>query len=265
MDVAHNQVPLNQIYKTVATLQDHPIVAEYMDKMKSFASEKKFEKVMPNGTVKLRGRIYDDAVLCATPGLDFNNKTVCELGGRDGIFGSWLTQFASKVYVSDYFEEWGKGTAHDLGSFDHWSAIWQNAAPNPDRLICERQDITELTYPDNMFDVVVCTSVVEHIFPQKGHMGDMIAIREMARILKPGGFLLLSTDMTGGPKSVWHSGTFYYTKVDLFDRLINPSRCNLVGPYDFNFDDPRNSEIHNVGPVPSCTSVVFALQKPVSN
>ena len=199
------QCPLNQIYKTDRTLETNPSVSSAMNQLTKFAEDNKFQRVLPDGRIRLKGRIYDDAVLCATPGLDFEGKLVCELGGRDGIFGAWMTQFASKVHVSDYFEEWGKGTSDDLGSFEHWSNIWKQAAPNPERLICEIQDITDLTYPDNMFDIVVCTSVVEHIFPQKGFMGDMIAIREMARILKPGGFLLLSTDMTGGPCSVWHS------------------------------------------------------------
>lgn len=48
---------------------------------------------------------------------------------------------------------------------------------------------TDLTFPDSSFDTVVSTEVLEHIpEPQR-------AMNEMCRVLKPGGFLILSTPM----------------------------------------------------------------------
>jgi 2-polyprenyl-3-methyl-5-hydroxy-6-metoxy-1,4-benzoquinol methylase len=48
---------------------------------------------------------------------------------------------------------------------------------------------TNLTFPDNAFDTVVSTEVLEHVpEPQQ-------AINEMYRVLKPGGYLILSTPM----------------------------------------------------------------------
>jgi SAM-dependent methyltransferase len=46
-----------------------------------------------------------------------------------------------------------------------------------------------LSYPDNSFDIVFSMSVVEHI---EGSEGDTQAIREMARVLRPGGILAVS-------------------------------------------------------------------------
>lgn len=247
-------VPLNQIYKETVTFEQYPDVKKVYDDIREFSIKHGFTR--SDGSPK--GRIYDDAVLFQS--ADFNNKVVCELGGRDGVFGSWLTQYASKVHVSDYFEEWGKGTEYDLGQIEYWSELWRRSAPNPDRLVVERQDLTNLSYPDNMFDVTVCTSVIEHTFNQKDWMGDMVAIREIARITKPGGVILLSTDM--GEITKWNSGTLYYSEPDLFDRIVNPSRCVMKGGYNFNFEDNDNTDIRTIDGIGKVTSVVFALTKP---
>jgi SAM-dependent methyltransferase len=51
-------------------------------------------------------------------------------------------------------------------------------------VICSALD---LTFPDNSFDTVVSTEVLEHVpDPQR-------AIREMYRVVKPGGYVILST------------------------------------------------------------------------
>ena len=54
------------------------------------------------------------------------------------------------------------------------------------------EDLTRLTYADQSFDAISCISVIEHIpapYDQK-------AIREMLRVLKPGGILVLTLDFT---------------------------------------------------------------------
>ena len=51
------------------------------------------------------------------------------------------------------------------------------------------QDARSLSYADGLFDAVFSMSVVEHI---EGREGDTQAIREMARVLRPGGVLAVS-------------------------------------------------------------------------
>ncbi len=51
------------------------------------------------------------------------------------------------------------------------------------------QDARSLQYGSNEFDVVYSMSVVEHL---EGSNGDIQGVKEMARVLKPGGLLLLS-------------------------------------------------------------------------
>ena len=48
-----------------------------------------------------------------------------------------------------------------------------------------KMDITDIEYPDNSFDVIYCSHVLEHV------PNDQQAIRELARVLKPEGWAIL--------------------------------------------------------------------------
>jgi SAM-dependent methyltransferase len=51
------------------------------------------------------------------------------------------------------------------------------------------QDARSLKYPENAFDVVYSMSVIEHI---EGETGDSQSVREMLRVLEPGGVLVVT-------------------------------------------------------------------------
>jgi SAM-dependent methyltransferase len=57
-------------------------------------------------------------------------------------------------------------------------------------LKCQAQDARRLGYPSNHFDLITSISVFEHIAPEHG--GDLPAIAEMARVLRPGGFAVIT-------------------------------------------------------------------------
>lgn len=252
--------PLNQLYRSKKTFEVYPKIKEDYDAFLLFA--KKNIKYLQS-----LGRNYDFAVLSNVEGVNFTDKVICELGGRNGHFASYLTQFAKQVYVSDYFKDWGTGQPGGLPDLKTATDQWKAMSPNPERLICESQDIVSLTYPDNMFDYVICTSVLEHLYPQANGNGDTKGIKEMVRICKPGGLILISSDMSREgdlEPTRWISGTFWYTEKELYDRVIKPSGCELVGETDFSFNHVDNDHLHNEpkynkGIVTSC---IFALKKP---
>ena len=254
-------VPLNQIYR------DKPTYVSYPDIYKTYVEihdiSMKHFNIVVDGHTYPKGRLYDAAVLFNSD-VDFKGKTVCELGARGGIFGVYLARYVEKIYISDYFQEWGKGTEYDLGDLDYWKNVWTNVCKsnNPEdvsKMIIENQDMTSLTYPDNFFDIVISTSVIEHLYYQKDNQGDILAMKEMARICKPGGTILITTDMA--EQSKWVAGTHYYSVKDLFKRLIEPTGCVIRGDYDFDISNAENSSItSHLGYYP-VSSVIFSLQK----
>jgi len=100
-------------------------------------------------------------------------------------------------------------------------------APNPDRLICEHKDILSHDYPDHFFDITICTSVIEHIWPK-----DIHAMSEIVRVTKPGGTIALSTGMSEANQRI--GGAFYYNLTTFMERLIDPYPVSIRGPYDFS-------------------------------
>ena len=61
----------------------------------------------------------------------------------------------------------------------------------------ERGDLTRLEFPTASFDVVICISVLEHM-PREARLD---GVREMARVLRPGGRLILTYDVVDGDLS----------------------------------------------------------------
>jgi predicted SAM-dependent methyltransferase len=51
--------------------------------------------------------------------------------------------------------------------------------------VMEKIDITQIPYPDDSFDVILCNHVLEHI------PDDRLAMREIYRVLSPGGWAVL--------------------------------------------------------------------------
>ncbi len=59
-----------------------------------------------------------------------------------------------------------------------------------DDRVMEKLDITDIHHPDDSFDVIYCSHVLEHV------PDDRLAIREFYRVLKPGGWAMLNVPVT---------------------------------------------------------------------
>ena len=75
-----------------------------------------------------------------------------------------------------------------------------------ERLRVEIRDIRRTGYPEGYFDRVIMLSMVEHI-----HYGDdSVAMKEAARILKPGGKIFLTFDVARDAHELIYQGRYYY-------------------------------------------------------
>lgn len=79
-------------------------------------------------------------------------------------------------------------------------------------------DATRLEFPDGFFDAVICTGVIDHISNHD------TALREMVRILKREGTLLVSFPNLVSPYAVWRKFVFYPVV-----RRLRPIYLTLTG------------------------------------
>jgi ubiquinone/menaquinone biosynthesis C-methylase UbiE/peptidoglycan/xylan/chitin deacetylase (PgdA/CDA1 family) len=82
--------------------------------------------------------------------------------------------------------------------------------------------IEKLEFPDSFFDAVICMGVVEYI------EDDGKAVREMARVLKPGGYAIITLPNKRSPYRLWHKVVCNRRAVDLVKKLIGRRGPTLI-------------------------------------
>jgi 2-polyprenyl-3-methyl-5-hydroxy-6-metoxy-1,4-benzoquinol methylase len=111
----------------------------------------------------------------------------------------------------------------------------------------ELQDMTQMTLPDKSYDIVVSISTLEHVEMEGGQVvykgqkyldRALQSIREMARVLKPGGYLYLTTDFyldrqigdlwDPGAKDI--HGAFDFDTIPAFQDLFHELHLKFVHP-----------------------------------
>ena len=124
----------------------------------------------------------------------------------------------------------------------------------------EIQDARNLSYPDNHFDRVSAISTLEHI----PHDGDTIAIKEMSRVLKRGGIMVITVPY-GSFEEERQRGVSYfqrvYDKEDIYKRLIEASgleveRIEYFGETKYNFAKYWQK-------IPSLFRILFLWARPI--
>jgi ubiquinone/menaquinone biosynthesis C-methylase UbiE len=123
----------------------------------------------------------------ASVALDWGNAIVCDIGGGGGLRAALLAARAKRVHCADIFDqqarydgEFVKLLFEKLGRHGHHFPI--------DRFEFNATDATHLFYRDEWFDFVLSVNSFEHIpDPDK-------ALREIARVLRPGAFAYISFD-----------------------------------------------------------------------
>jgi len=245
-------IPLNQSYRIAETIATRPDVAALTIEFRSWLKnvvrwtpyDTNPEIGYSPGQVHI-GRYYDAALTMAS--IDFTGLRILELGARFSFLGSYLTGVAAEVHVSDLF-------ANDqAGNLDQWDRLWSGAARRPERLHTGPIDMRTTGCADNAFDVVLNISAIEHV----PDYGDIVTMIEMGRIVRPGGFIVIGTDISDRFRIKRGK---YYDEDAIYERLIEPSGCSLYGPADLSWAGCENKSPHRDGGFDR-SACLFVLQK----
>jgi SAM-dependent methyltransferase len=146
--------------------------------------------------------------------------------GREAIL-YYLANKVKHVYATDLYKvrTWMEAAPSDFPENP------KKYAPFPykeDALTVLRMDGTKLEFPSESFDIAFSFSSIEH-FGGKNHSGALRSVKEMERVLKPGGLAVITTEYIINDKEhpeFFNKRTIYS---DLIDKL---ERLKLVEPLD---------------------------------
>jgi len=126
-------------------------------------------------------------------------RRAIEIGPGSGVYLPTLASVAEEVVgadVEDAYLRQLRGIEDDHGNV---------------RLV--HDDITRSSFPDDHFDLVLCSEVIEHIRDSRR------ALVEMHRVLRPGGVLILSTPQRFSPLEICSKVAFLPGVIDIVRRI----------------------------------------------
>lgn len=138
----------------------------------------------------------------------------------------WVASHAAKLPPGTRILDAGAGMGQYRPYFAHCAYKAHDFGQEPRTIghytpLDYQSDILEIPVPDHSFDVVLCTEVLEHV-PEP-----IKAVRELTRILRPGGTLLLTAPLG----SVLHQEPYHfyggYTPY-WYRRFLNEAGCEVI-------------------------------------
>lgn len=163
-------------------------------------------------TIAATAEYYRKGIPLSGPPVPFTTRTweypwVQEVLGRAGLAppallldvgcacNPLMVELARQGYQVVGLDRYEKGAA-DNPDPTGWGFDRAMEGPN---LRFELGDILCIPFPDGHFDGVYSVSVMEHVAYWSGEAAPVVAIREMCRVLKPGGLLVVTEDYTPSP------------------------------------------------------------------
>jgi SAM-dependent methyltransferase len=113
---------------------------------------------------------------------------------REPFAGDCLDVSSPKLLPSLLRHE-GRGRWVAVDLLEDEISRWRTVDPDLDLRV---EDARSLGFADGSFDAVACVSVIEHVAGD----GDALAMQEMWRVLRPGGVLHLTTNVSARPGEV---------------------------------------------------------------
>lgn len=140
--------------------------------------------------------------------IDIENKRVLNIGCFEPM---------DEVYYAARVKEWHAIDINSKGIAVAEELVGREMAEElRDRIHFKVEDATELSFPDNSFDIVVSFSTIDHIPSPDGRMK---AISEMCRVLRKGGHVIITVP------NRWNLFFRYY---------VHPNNTRKIG-YEYAF------------------------------
>ena len=163
---------------------------------------------------------------CRRLGALREDSDIVSIGAGHELVLYWLANHARKVVATDMYEGVWQGVQGQEGDPDviQKPEEFSRFPYRRDHLVFMKMDGRHLTFEDATFDIAYSLSSIEHF---GGVEGAAATIREMGRVLKPGGILALATEyvLQGPPRDE----TFQPAQ---FAELIDQPGLRLVEPVD---------------------------------
>ena len=180
--------------------------------MKTLSADTKFAYLGKPGEIFSKG--FQRRLDLITKLVDFKDKKILDLGCGEGVWLGQFTKFTDpkNVYGSEYDKEKvDRLKLHPPQSpFKGGSPSGQgDVIPVLNIINCPGE---KLDFPNNFFDIVFQNEVLEHV------QDDKKTIEECARVLKPGGKLIIFTPNRGWPfetHGMFLGGKYYWGNIPL--------------------------------------------------
>ena len=157
-----------------------------------------------------------------------NKNTALGIGAGRELILFYLTNYLDHLYATDLYsrKEWENFAPVDF--LDNPSKY----APFPydqSALTVLRMDGTKLEFPPDSFDIVFSFSSIEH-FGGADHSGALKSLKEMERVLKPGGIAIVATEYIINNKDPPDLTNQFYNERTIYSHLID--RLDIMKPVE---------------------------------
>jgi len=180
-------------------------------KFPSYIHRKEWEWTMGIIAMKRLGKLHGN---CKAVGIG--------AGKEDVLF--YLSNKLEHVNATDLYQsEWEESPQDFVTNYGNYAPFEFRKK----RLQVTKMDGTDLKFPDEVFDIAFSFSSIEH-FGGDRHSGPLRSLKEMERVLKPGGIAVIATEYIINGKE--HKE--YFNKQNISDHLLNKLKMQLVEPLD---------------------------------
>ena len=162
------------------------------------------------------------------------NKSSTALGigaGKEPVL-FYLTNHLNHVYATDLYdvEEWQDFAPRD---FLENPSIHAPSPYDERAMTVSRMDATKkFAFPSDSFDIAFSFSSIEH-FGGENHSGALSSMKEIERVLKPGGIAVISTEYIINDKSAPDLTNQFYNRQTIYSDLVDRlETMRLVEPLD---------------------------------